>query len=68
MERVLAQREAVGGKMANLPKRMMQVLVDDPAVFLHHGEVVLRDGVPVGDVRAASFGPVWPRRSDASGD
>ena len=28
----------------------------DPAPLLHHGEVVYRDGVPLGDVRAASYG------------
>ena len=34
----------------------MQILVKDPAPLMHHAEVVLRDGVPVGDVRAASYG------------
>jgi 4-methylaminobutanoate oxidase (formaldehyde-forming) len=44
-------------KLAGTPtERLVQVLVDDPAVQLFHGEVVLRDGVPVGDVRAASYG------------
>ena len=39
-----------------LKKRMVQVLVSDPEPMMYHGEVVLRDGVPVGDVRTASYG------------
>ena len=34
----------------------MQVLVKDPAPLMFHAEVVRRDGVPVGYVRAASYG------------
>lgn len=55
MEAVQAQKAAVGS-VAKLPKRMIQVLLDDPEPFLHHGEVVYRDGEIVGDVRAGSFG------------
>ena len=49
-------KEAVVAQKAQgtLHKRMVQVLVKDPAPFLHHGEVILRDGVPMGDVRAGS--------------
>ena len=32
------------------------MLVRDPEVLLYHAEVVFRDGVPVGEVRAASYG------------
>ena len=34
----------------------MQVLLDDPEPLLFHAEPVLRDGVVVGYVRAASYG------------
>jgi glycine cleavage system aminomethyltransferase T/glycine/D-amino acid oxidase-like deaminating enzyme len=36
--------------------RIVSVALGDPEPVLHEGEVVLRDGVPVGDVRAAAFG------------
>jgi glycine cleavage system aminomethyltransferase T len=55
MEAVQAQKAAVGS-VAKLPKRMIQVLLDAPEPFLHHGEVVWRNGEIVGDVRAGSFG------------
>merc|ERR1711920_640983 len=48
---VVAQKAA--GK---LRKRLVQVLVKDPEPLMYHGEIVLRDGLPVGDVRAASYG------------
>ena len=32
------------------------MLLSDPQPTLHHAEPVLRDGVPVGYVRAASYG------------
>ena len=35
---------------------MVQVLVKDPEPMMFHGEIVLRDGIPVGEVRAASYG------------
>ncbi|MBT8039200.1 MAG: aminomethyltransferase family protein, partial [Gammaproteobacteria bacterium] len=37
-------------------ERLVQVLVQDPEPLMHHGEIVLRDGRPVGEVRAASYG------------
>ena len=37
-------------------KRLVRVLVKDPEPLMFHAEVVLRNGVPVGDVRAASYG------------
>jgi heterotetrameric sarcosine oxidase gamma subunit len=36
--------------------RIVSVVLEDPEPLLFHGEVVLRDGVPVGDVRAGSYG------------
>jgi len=41
---------------APYPQRLVQVLLRDPGPLMHHAEVVLRDGVAVGDVRAASYG------------
>jgi len=54
MERLLAQRAAGGA--AALPARLLQVLCADPSQMMHRGEVLLRDGAPVGDVRSASYG------------
>jgi 4-methylaminobutanoate oxidase (formaldehyde-forming) len=34
----------------------VQVLVTDPEPLMYHGEVVRRSGVPVGYIRAASYG------------
>ncbi len=48
---VLAQRAA-----GPLRKRLVQVLVTDPAPLMFHAEIVRRDGVAVGYVRAASYG------------
>jgi len=51
-------REAVlAHKAEGVPRqRLLQVLVEDPEPMMYHGEVVYRDGVAVGDVRAASYG------------
>ena len=38
------------------PARLVSVVALDPAVHLHHGEVLLRDGVDVGYVRAGAYG------------
>jgi 4-methylaminobutanoate oxidase (formaldehyde-forming) len=48
---VLAQKAA-----GPLRKRLVQVLLTDPEPLLHHAEPVLRDGVALGYVRAASYG------------
>jgi glycine cleavage system aminomethyltransferase T/glycine/D-amino acid oxidase-like deaminating enzyme len=48
---VLAQKAA-----GPLKKRLLQILVKNPDALLFHAEPVLRDGVPVGYVRAASYG------------
>jgi 4-methylaminobutanoate oxidase (formaldehyde-forming) len=37
-------------------RRLVQVLLLDPGPLMYHGEVVLRDGKPVGDIRAAAYG------------
>jgi heterotetrameric sarcosine oxidase gamma subunit len=39
-----------------LRRRLVQVLVQDPAPLMFHAEILLRDGMPVGYVRAASYG------------
>jgi 4-methylaminobutanoate oxidase (formaldehyde-forming) len=51
-------RDAVAAQKAEgaLHRRLLQVLVEDPRPLMYHGEVVYRDGVPVGYVRAASYG------------
>jgi glycine cleavage system aminomethyltransferase T/glycine/D-amino acid oxidase-like deaminating enzyme len=51
-------RDAVVAQKARGPltRRLVQILVADPAALLFHGEVVRRDGRAVGYVRAASYG------------
>ncbi|MBM0227907.1 GcvT family protein [Micromonospora sp. ATA51] len=51
-------REAVLAKKAEGPltRRLVQVLVTDPEPLMFHAEVVLRNGTPVGYIRAASYG------------
>jgi len=51
-------KEACIARKAEAPydRRLLQVLVKDPDPLMHHAEVILRDGVAVGDVRAASYG------------
>jgi 4-methylaminobutanoate oxidase (formaldehyde-forming) len=36
--------------------RLVQILLKDPEALMFHQEIVLRNGRPVGDVRAASYG------------
>lgn len=48
---VLVQRAA-----GPLTSRLLQVRLLDPEPLMHHAEIVLRDGAPVGYVRAASYG------------
>ena len=50
-EAVLEQKAAGG-----LSQRLVQVLLQDPQPFLHHGEVVYRNGEIMGDIPAASYG------------
>jgi heterotetrameric sarcosine oxidase gamma subunit len=51
-------REALLARKAGGPlrRRLAQVLVQDPEPLMYHAEIVLRDGVSVGYVRAASYG------------
>lgn len=51
-------RDAVAAKKAAGPlrRRLVQVLLLDPAPLMFHGEVVYRNGRAVGYVRAASYG------------
>ena len=36
--------------------RLVQILLKDPEPLMFHQEIVLRNGIPVGDVRAAAYG------------
>ena len=47
-----AEHVAAGG----MAQRLVQILVTDPEPLLFHGEVLYRDGVPMGYIRAASYG------------
>ncbi|MFM7045871.1 MAG: aminomethyltransferase family protein, partial [Ilumatobacteraceae bacterium] len=51
-------RDALAARRAAAPlrQRLVQVLLDEPEPMLHHGEVVHRDGIAVGYLRAASYG------------
>jgi len=51
-------RQAVVEQLAAGPprRRLVQILVSDPALLMHHTEVVDRDGREVGYVRTASYG------------
>ena len=51
-------RDAVMARKAEgaLRKRLLQVQVTDPEPLMFHAEPVLRNGVPVGYIRAASYG------------
>ena len=51
-------RDAVLARKAAGPltRRLVQVRLLDPEPLMHHAEIVLRDGSPVGYVRAASYG------------
>ena len=37
-------------------QRLIQILLKDPEPQMIHAEIVLRNGIPVGDVRAAAYG------------
>jgi 4-methylaminobutanoate oxidase (formaldehyde-forming) len=50
-------RDAVAAlRAAPVPQRLLQVQCLDPEPLMYHGEVVRRNGKPVGYVRAASYG------------
>jgi len=52
VEKQMQQRKHEGG----LRKRMAHVLVNDPEPLLDHAEVVCRNGEPISEIRAASYG------------
>jgi glycine cleavage system aminomethyltransferase T/glycine/D-amino acid oxidase-like deaminating enzyme len=52
---VLARRKA-NAEAGGMVRRIVQVRLLDPEPLLYHAEVVLRDGQPVGYVRAGSYG------------
>ena len=52
----IGRADALKQKAAPMQRRLAQVLVKDPEPLLFHAEVVLRDGKPVGYVRAGSYG------------
>jgi heterotetrameric sarcosine oxidase gamma subunit len=49
-------RKAANAEAGGMSQRLVQLRVLDPEPLLFHAEVVLRDGVAVGYVRAASYG------------
>lgn len=52
----IGREAALKQKAAPIQRRLAQVLVKDSEPLLFHAEVVLRDGKPVGYVRAGSYG------------
>ena len=54
-EAVLCRKEA-NAAAGGMARRIVQVRILDPEPQLHHAEIVLRDGQPVGYVRAGSYG------------
>ena len=52
----LGKDAVLAKKAAGIRKELVQILVKDPEPLMIHAEVVLRDGVAMGYVRAASYG------------
>ncbi len=52
----IGREAALNQKSAPMMRRLAQVLVKDPEPLLFHAEIVLRNGTPVGYVRAGSYG------------
>ncbi|MFN0099642.1 MAG: FAD-dependent oxidoreductase [Gemmatimonadaceae bacterium] len=52
----LGKDAVLAKKAAGVKKKLVQLLVTDPEPLMFHAEVVRRDGVPMGYVRAASYG------------
>jgi len=52
----LLSRKAANAAAGGMARRIVQVRVLDPEPLLHHAEIMLRDGRPVGYVRAGSYG------------
>jgi len=56
-ENFIGKEQAIKQKAeAPYKRRLLQVKVLDPSALLYHAEIVKRNGVPVGYVRAASYG------------
>jgi glycine cleavage system aminomethyltransferase T len=55
-EAIVKQRDIQKAAKGALKKRLLQVLCLNPEPLMYHGEVIWRNGVRVGDVRAASYG------------
>ena len=54
-EHVISQKQNGGVKA--LSQRLVHVLLHkNPDIMMHHAEIVYRNGIPCGDVRAASYG------------
>ncbi|HEX2810722.1 MAG TPA: FAD-dependent oxidoreductase [Kineosporiaceae bacterium] len=54
--RAAVTTEAAARKVTPLTRRLVQVLLRDPEPLMFHAEVVRRAGVPIGYLRAASYG------------
>jgi glycine cleavage system aminomethyltransferase T len=54
---VLAQK-ALAKAQGGLNKRLAQVILEDSQPLLHGGEVLRRNGVPMAEIRTASYGHV----------
>lgn len=54
-ETVIRQGEELKAKKG-LPRRLVQVLLQDPLPMMYHGELLWRNDQCVGEVRAASYG------------
>jgi len=52
----LLEQKAANKKAGGMSSRLLQILVKDPEPLMFHGEVVYRDGVEKGYIRAASYG------------
>jgi heterotetrameric sarcosine oxidase gamma subunit len=52
----IGREAALNQKSTPMMRRLAQVLVKDPEPLLFHAEIVLRNGTPVGYVRAGSYG------------
>ena len=53
--RVLEQKETAK-EQGGLRRRMVNVLLSNPEPLMHHGEILWRNGTPMSDIRAASYG------------
>ena len=49
-------QKAIAKERGGLRRRMANILLNDPGPLMHHGEVLWRNGKPISDIRAASYG------------